>query len=88
MTSVDGLKAIIDRPPALLLLDLKMTGLDGEELLVYMRRVHGAVPVVLITGNPERAQPLVERYRVECIAKPFDLSELLDCVARYVQPRA
>src|SRR5687768_3975714 len=69
----DGLKAIVDRLPALLLLDLKMAGLEGDTLLVYVRSVHPTMPVVLLTANPERARPLVERYGVECIAKPFDL---------------
>jgi hypothetical protein len=44
------------------------------------------VPVVLITGSPERAQALVDRYGVECVAKPFDLDTLLACVARYIRP--
>jgi DNA-binding response OmpR family regulator len=81
-----GLRAIVDQPPALLLLDLSMIGLDGGDLLVYMRTVHRAVPVVLITGSPERAQALVDRYGVECVAKPFDLDTLLACVARYMRP--
>ncbi|HJZ50086.1 MAG TPA: response regulator [Roseiflexaceae bacterium] len=82
----EALTAILARLPALLLLDLEMFGLNGDELLVYVRTIYPHVPVVLITAYAERAQPLVNRYGVACMTKPFDLNDLLDYVARYVQP--
>jgi len=81
----EGLRAILNHLPALILLDLQMVGLDGDDLLVYVRKLHPHLPVALITAHPERAQPLVDRYGVECIVKPFDLQDVLDCVARYVR---
>jgi DNA-binding NtrC family response regulator len=81
----EGLMAILARLPALLLLDLQMIGLNGDDLLVYVRKIHPQLPVALITAHPERAEPLVARYGVACITKPFDLQDVLDCVARYVR---
>jgi DNA-binding NtrC family response regulator len=81
-----GMQAINERAPALVLLDLRMAGLPGDDILVYLRSVHRRVPVVIITANPELAKPLVERYKIECIAKPFELDTLLDCVRRYMSP--
>ena len=79
-----GMMALTERLPALVLLDLRMAGLPGDDLLVYLRSVHRNVPVVIVTANPELAKPLVDRYSVECIAKPFDLDTILECVRRYV----
>lgn len=84
LSGKEGLIALLARLPALLLLDIQMLGLDGDDLLVYVRKIHPHLPVALITAHPERAQPLVDRYGVECIVKPFDVQDLLDCVARYV----
>jgi CheY-like chemotaxis protein len=84
----DALRAVTERRPALVLLDLRMAGLHGEDVLVYLHSAHRSVPVAIITAEPRLAAPLVERYKIECIAKPFDIDALLDCVRRYVRPRA
>jgi CheY-like chemotaxis protein len=86
LSGKEGLLAILVALPALLLLDLEMRGLTGDELLIYVRTIHPRLPVALITAYDERAQPLIERYGVACIKKPFDLDDLQDCVARYVRP--
>jgi DNA-binding NtrC family response regulator len=87
VTGKDGLLSILVALPALLLLDLEMLGLTGDELLIYVRTVYPQLPVALITAYDERAQPLVDRYRVACFKKPFDLDGLLDYVAQHA-PRA
>ncbi|MEO7910371.1 MAG: sigma-54-dependent Fis family transcriptional regulator, partial [Roseiflexaceae bacterium] len=44
------------------------------------------IPIVVMTTAPRDAAPLLVRGASECLAKPFNLNELLACVARYVQP--
>jgi DNA-binding response OmpR family regulator len=44
------------------------------------------IPIVVMTTAPHDAAPLLMLGVGECLAKPFDLDELLACVARYVQP--
>jgi len=84
---VEGLMAIAAEPPALVLLDLHMPYLDGAAVLAQVRAAHPDLPMVLITATPELAAPYVELYQVQCIAKPFALSDLIDCVALCV-PRS
>jgi DNA-binding NtrC family response regulator len=84
---VEGLMAIAADPPALVLLDLQLPYLNGAAVLAQVRAAHPDLPVILITAVPDQAQPLLEPYHVTCIAKPFDLDTLFDCVARYVQPQ-
>jgi two-component system alkaline phosphatase synthesis response regulator PhoP len=61
----------------LVLLDLGLPGLDGEEVLARLRR-DGALPVIVLTGRSEEG----ERVRVldlgadDYVVKPFSLPEL------------
>src|SRR5690242_18810616 len=81
-----GLLAIEDTLPALLLLDLWLPEMSGDALLRILRAAGYTFPVVLITASPQSAQSLAAMGDPICIAKPFDIDELLDCVRRYVQP--
>jgi DNA-binding response OmpR family regulator len=44
------------------------------------------VPIVVMTTAPGDAELLLAQESIECLAKPFDLNDLLACIARYVQP--
>jgi CheY-like chemotaxis protein len=82
-----ALAAITHHPPALILLDLGCPGTRGAELIEQVRGAGLAtIPMVLMTTAPHYAAPLLVPGAVECLAKPFDLDELLACVARYLQP--
>ena len=84
---VDALAAIIRYPPALILLDLWMRDVSGAELIARLRDGRLApIPIVLITTAPSDATPLLVPRSIDCLAKPFDLDDLLACIARYVQP--
>jgi DNA-binding response OmpR family regulator len=81
-----GLSAIEDAPPALLLLDLQLPGMQGEELLRELRAAGYTFPIALITASPQTAESLLALGSVVCVAKPFEIDELLACVAQYAQP--
>jgi two-component system nitrogen regulation response regulator NtrX len=85
----DGASALIDilkDPPALLILDIAMPVMVGDELLRYLRR-HGYehLPVVVMTAGLRPDQYLAQGANV-VIAKPFDLLEMLAAVQRYLPP--
>jgi DNA-binding response OmpR family regulator len=84
-----GLEMLDRWEPDVIALDMKMPTLDGWEFLErYRGGRHGHVPVVVVTAAPnteERArQAGVETY----LAKPFDLEELVGCVAAAVRRAA
>jgi DNA-binding response OmpR family regulator len=64
-----------------------MPGLSGAELIAQL---HGAglttMPIVLITASPCDVAPLLVLEAIVCLAKPFDLDDLLADVACFVQP--
>jgi DNA-binding response OmpR family regulator len=82
----EALAAIDCDPPALVLLDVQMLGSDGDALIARVREVGAAsMPIVVMTTAPAAA-PLLVLESIECLSKPFDLDDLLECVARYVRP--
>ena len=67
--------------PDLLLLDLKLPGLDGRELLAKVRAAAElkSLPVVVMTGEGEQAQ--LGNLTVEAfLTKPVDLAKFIEIV--------
>ena len=89
-SALNGAQALANialHAPALLMLDLQMPDMSGAEVIGRLREAGMAtMPIVLITASPHEATPLLRPKSIECLAKPFDLDELLACVARHVWP--
>lgn len=69
--------------PDLLLLDLKLPGMDGRELLAKVRHDDSlaSLPVVVMTGEGEQAQ--LGDLAVEAfLTKPLDLTKFIEIVEK------
>ena len=77
---------IINYAPALLLLDTQLPDMHGPELI---SQLHGAgvaaMPIVLMSTEPHDVELHVPGASM-CLAKPFDIDDVLSCIAGYVQP--
>lgn len=64
--------------PELVILDLSMPGMDGEETLARLRLLCPELPILISTGyKDERHARIVERFTdVTVITKPFTMMEL------------
>jgi len=74
----------INRPPKLILLDLKLPKVDGLEVLRQIKSDERTktVPVVVLTSSREE-QDMIESYRLgvnSYIVKPVDFDKFLDSV--------
>jgi CheY-like chemotaxis protein len=88
LSATDGpsaLTLIAAYPPSLLLVDMRMPEMSGAELIGQLR-ADGLVsfPIVMMTGSPEEA--LVAELGISAVLpKPFELEELVSCVAQFVE---
>jgi DNA-binding response OmpR family regulator len=82
-TALDGaeaLKSVLDAPPALLVLDVKMPRLNGWEVCAIVRRQSHTreVPILFLTGRVE-VRDQITAMQVggsDHLKKPFDAEEL------------
>jgi len=68
--------------PDVVLLDLALPGMDGPTTLREIRKAHGAIPVVIITGFPDSdlMTRALEFSPVTLLAKPLELPTLVRTV--------
>lgn len=78
----EGLAAIEEAKPQLVLLDVMMPHVDGWEMLRRMQEMFGAgaIPVVMFSGKvDERAEEQAQNRGAQgFIGKPFDLQQLVE----------
>lgn len=73
----------------LILLDYKMPGMDGMEVLKEVKKINPEIDVVIITayGTIETAVEAMKADAIDYIAKPIELDELLILVDRVSERR-
>ena len=78
----EGMRAIEERKPDLILLDVMMPHVDGWEMLRRIQEQHGAgaIPVVMFSGkaDEEAQRQAASRGARGFVGKPFDLQQLVD----------
>lgn len=74
----------------LLVTDVRMPGLTGDQLLAAVRQNRPEVPVIVITafGSVEQAVEMVKAGAFQYLTKPFDTDELLQTVAKALEQSA
>ncbi len=77
------------KAPDVILLDVRLPGLDGLSALAKLRQLSDDAPVIVMTafGNLATAVRAVEGGAFDYLAKPFDLDQALELVARAIQRR-
>jgi two-component system response regulator FixJ len=73
-------------PPACLIVDLRMAGKTGLEVIDVLRERRIEMPVIVITGHGEvsMAERAGKGRAVEFLAKPVDGDVLLQAIARAI----
>jgi excisionase family DNA binding protein len=79
-SATEGLAALDEEPPDLILLDVMMPRMDGWEMLRRVQAQHGveAIQVIMYSGKLEEAGKAEEHGAQAFIGKPFDPGKLLE----------
>jgi excisionase family DNA binding protein len=86
----EGLSALDDEPPDLILLDVMMPKVDGWEMLARMQERHGvgSIPVIMFSGKVEAgSERAAERGAHAFIGKPFDPQQLIESTKQLLRAR-
>jgi excisionase family DNA binding protein len=83
----EGLAALDEEPPDLILLDVLMPQMDGWEMLRRVQERHGvdAIQVIMYSGTVEEAGKAEERGARAFIGKPFDPTKLLEATRQLLR---
>src|SRR5436190_1768037 len=87
-TGCEALDRISEDPPQLVLLDLQMPVMSGWEILRRLHDAHQPVPVVFMSTGTRVRMEAAHHHADGCLAKPFDLTQLLAVVARFAPSAA
>jgi CheY-like chemotaxis protein len=70
-----------------ILLDLSMPGMDGEETLENMLEIDPEAKIILFSGysRSQELDTLFEKGAVDHIQKPFDINDLITTLNRFVK---
>ena len=78
-----GFRVVQEDPPAVVVLDVQMPGMDGPSFARELRMALRRVPLVILTGvaDPRRE---ADRCNAEAyLSKPFDAQQLVSVVRRF-----
>ena len=83
----EGLAALDEEPPDLILLDVLMPQMDGWEMLRRVQERHGvdAIQVIMYSGTVEEAGKAEEHGAKAFIGKPFDPAKLLEATKQLLR---
>ncbi|MED1061002.1 response regulator [Bacillus licheniformis] len=83
---IQALDIVKNQRPDLVLLDMKIPGMDGIEILKRMKIIDEGIRVIIMTAYVEldMIQESKELGALTHFAKPFDIDEIRDAVKTYL----
>jgi len=79
-SGTDALRYVSEDSFSVLVLDVKMPGIDGLELMIEIKQKHPDLPVILFTGHGSVADARrgMEEGAFDYIMKPIDIDKLIE----------
>ena len=81
-----GIQAVEDHLPDLVVMDVRMPGIDGIETLQRIQAIDAKLPVVIMTafGTTETAIEATKQGAFDYVLKPFDVGDMLKIIEQAV----
>jgi len=78
----DALEKVKNLKPDIMLLDIRMPGIDGMEVLRRTRQFDSKIGIIMVTAVKDEgmAKDAIKKGADEYITKPVDLTHLEECV--------
>ena len=87
-TAINGekLESMQESLPDLLLLDIWMSGRDGREICRQLKNQPATkhIPIIMLSANIDISKISAECGANDCIAKPFDIKDLLKVINKHI----
>jgi two-component system response regulator (stage 0 sporulation protein F) len=77
-----ALEIVRKESPDLVLLDMKIPGMDGLEILKHIKEIDSSIKVIMMTayGELDMIKEATELGAITHFTKPFDIDEMRDAV--------
>lgn len=84
---LQALEVLNDHIPDLVLLDMKIPGMDGIEILKRMKVIAPDIKVIIMTayGELDMIQEAMDLGAITHFAKPFDIDDIRKAVEKYLK---
>ena len=85
----EALQLLTEKVPDVMIVDLKMPGLDGMEVLRRAKKIGPEIPVIILTGHgSEKDKNEARRLGAfEYLKKPIDIATLIQHIKRAYQDK-
>ena len=79
----DGIRKIENNEYSLILTDIEMSGISGDQVFDYLRnKIKKSTPIVGMSGTPW----LLDQIGFDAVLpKPYHMKELLDCISQFAE---
>ncbi len=79
LTAAEALKKLQEKKITVVVLDVKMPGIDGLELLKKIKKMHPGIQVILLTGRGSENESKIglAEGAFDYLIKPIDIEELI-----------
>jgi len=85
----EAIQSVQEKTPDCVLLDMKMPGIDGVEVLKRIKKDWPTIPVIMMTayGEIELTEEALENGAERYFTKPFNIFEVRDAVMEIIARR-
>ena len=82
-----GLKSVKENPPDVVVLDMKLPGMNGMEVYKKINEIDSKLPVIIMTafGTTETAIEATKLGAFDYILKPFDVPDMLTTISQAME---